>query len=53
MSGRDQGSPRTGRARTDQGNARTGLLCPGKEQPKQDKKNRGEQRPGKNRTGSG
>ena len=34
MSGWDQGSSRTGRARTDQGNTRTGLLCPGKEQPK-------------------
>ena len=30
-SGQDQGSPRTGRNRTDQGNAKTGLLCPEKE----------------------
>ena len=35
-SGQDQVSPRTGRNRTDQANARTGLLCPEKEWPEAD-----------------
>ena len=40
-----QGSPRTGRARTD-------LLCTGKEWPKKGQKNRNRSKPGKSRTGS-